>query len=283
MKLRNYIYRKNKANTWDKVFQNPCDITVQSFQTGTVKINRRGTINPDHSLAGDIPEEELDVPILVYYVHHKNKGDFLLDAGLDAAYIADPRGGLEGSDVDEFKLEKHENIAHYIQDNNIELKIIFLSHLHADHAAGLRELSEDIPYVISKGEYDEYRPEIEGDFLEGLDELYELDFSQSIELIPLGPSIDLLGDGSLWAIRTPGHTPGHMSFLVNGMDRPILLAMDAVFIHENLKKGVAPRDYTWDVEKAQETLEKINEFLREYPQVRVAAGHESLKRTFEVG
>jgi len=76
---------------------------------------------------------------------------------------------------------------------------------------------------------------------------------------------------------TPGHTPGHISFLVNGMEGPVLLAMDAAFIHENLERGVAPSDYTWDVEMAQDTLEKIIEFLREYPQVRVGAGHEHLK------
>jgi N-acyl homoserine lactone hydrolase len=89
--------------------------------------------------------------------------------------------------------------------------------------------------------------------------------------------VDLLGDGSLWAIHTPGHTPGHSSFLVNGLEGPVLLAMDAAFIPENLEMGVAPSDYTWNVDLAQKSLEKIIEFLGEYPQVRVVAGHELLK------
>ncbi|OPY22616.1 MAG: Hydroxyacylglutathione hydrolase [Methanobacterium sp. PtaU1.Bin097] len=277
MKLKKYIYRKNKVENWTEVFQNPCQVTVRSFQTGTVKINRKGTLNPDHPLAGDVQEEELEVPILVYWVRHKEKGDILLDAGLDASYITDPYGGLEGSSVDEFKLGEHKNIAYHIQDHGIELKTVFLSHLHADHAAGVRELPRDIPYIISKGEYDEYQPEVHGDFLEGLEELYEIDFSQATKIPPIGSSIDILGDGSLWTIWTPGHTPGHMSFLVNGMEGPVLLTMDAAFIHENLETGVAPGDYTWNVEMAQETLEKIIEFLREYPQVRVGPGHGTLK------
>jgi len=53
-----------------------------------------------------------------------------------------------------------------------------------------------------------------------------------------------------------------------------LLAMDAAFIHENLELGVTSSDYTWSVEKAQETLEKIIEFLKVYPQVKVGLGHE---------
>jgi glyoxylase-like metal-dependent hydrolase (beta-lactamase superfamily II) len=93
-------------------------------------------------------------------------------------------------------------------------------------------------------------------------------------MAPLGPSVDLLGDGSLWAIHTPGHTPWHVSFLLNGMDGPILLTIDAAFIHENLERGVAPSDYTEDVVKVQETLEKIIEFLKMYRQVRVGTGHE---------
>ncbi len=277
MRLKRYIYRKTKVENWTEVFQNPSQITVRSFQTGTVKINRRGTLNPDHPRAGDIQKEELEVPILAYWVHHEGKGDFLLDAGLDASYILDPHGGLEGSAVDEFKLGEHENISYHIRNNNIKLKTAFLSHLHADHAAGIRELPKDIPYVVSKGEYDAYQPEVNGNFLEGLEELYEIDFSQATELTPLSPIVDLLGDGSLWAISTPGHTQGHISFLVNGMEMPILLAMDAAFIHENLERGVAPSDYTWDVEMAQDTLDKVIEFLREYPQVRVGAGHEDLK------
>lgn len=277
MKLRNYVYRKTRANNWDGVFRNPCDITVQSFQTGTVKINRQGTLNPDHPQATDVRGEELEVPILAYWVHHEEEGDILLDAGLDASYITDPYGGLEGYSVDEFKLSEHENIAYYIQDHDIKLKMVFISHLHADHAAGVRELPENIPYVVAKGEYDEYQPEVHGDFLNGLNELYEIDFSHASQMPPLGLSVDLLGDGSLWAICTSGHTQGHLSFLVNGMERPILLTIDAAFIHENLETGVASIDYTWDVEKAQETLEKIIEFLREYPQVRVGPGHETLK------
>ena len=277
MRLKNYTYKKTKVNNWAEVFQNPCEITVRSFQTGTVKINRRGTINPDHPLAGDIQEEELEAPILAYWVHHEDKGDFLLDTGLDSSYLTDPRGGLEGPAVDEFKLGEHENIAHHIQDNDIKLKMVFLSHLHADHAAGVRELPKDIPYVIAKGEYEGYQPDIHGDFLEGLEELYELDFLKATEMSPLGLSVDILGDGSLWAILTPGHTPGHISFLVNGMEGPVLLTMDAAFIQENLEMGVAPIDYTWDVEKAQETLDKIMGFLKEYTPVKVGAGHEALK------
>lgn len=277
MKLREFPYKKRKNIGWGEVFQNPRPISVTSFKTGSVVINRMGTVNPDHPRALNIIDEEMEVPVLAHWVYHEDKGDFILDTGLDVSYFDDPRGGLEGTSVDEFKQDKNENIAYHISKHGLNLKMVFLSHLHADHAAGVRELPKNISYVIAKGEYDEYHPEIHGDFLEGLGELCEIDFSQATLMPILGLSVDLLGDGSLWAILTPGHTPYHTSFLVNGTEGPILLTMDAAFIHANLEIGVAASDYTWNVEMAQETLEKINEFLSEYPQVRVGPGHEILK------
>ena len=53
--------------------------------------------------------------------------------------------------------------------------------------------------------------------------------------------------------------------------------MDAAFTQENLERGVASSDYTWDMEIAQDTLEKIIDFLRDYPQVMVFPGHEYKK------
>ncbi len=274
MRIKNYQYEKNRVSSWNEVFQNPRQVSVQSFHTGTVRINRKGTLNPNHPLAKNVADEELKVPVLAHWVHHEEKGDFLLDAGLDASYTLDSHGGMEGTDLDEFQQIKGENIARHLKENEINLKTVFLSHLHADHAAGVRELPKDIPYVTPKGEYQEYNPELHGDFLEGLEVLYEIDFNKATEIPPLGSSIDLLGDGSLWAVHTPGHTPGHISFILNAMEEPILLTIDAAFIYDNLKLGVAPSEYTDDVEKAQETLEKITEFLSIYPQVRVLVGHE---------
>ncbi|EKF84698.1 MBL fold metallo-hydrolase [Methanobacterium formicicum] len=277
MKLVNYQYKKTSKLSWAEVFQNLRNITVHTFQTGSVIINLKGTLNPDHPRARDVEDKEIEVPILAHWIHHQEKGDFLLDVGLDSSYFKDPCGGLEGTSVDEYQQQENENIGHHLEKRGINLEMVFLSHLHSDHAAGVRELPKNIPYVTGKGEYKDYQPEVHGDFLEGLKELFEIDYSLAQNMPFLGPSVDLLGDGSLWAIHTPGHTPGHSSFLVNGVDGPVLMAMDAAFIRENLKLGVAPIDYTGDVEMAQETLEKILTFLRLYPQVRVVAGHEDLK------
>jgi N-acyl homoserine lactone hydrolase len=274
MKKKEFKIKKSELKSWKEIFQNPRDITLESFKTGCVKINRRGTINIKHPNAGHIKDQILCVPIISHLIKHNEFGNYLIDAGLDVTYTNDTHGGVKGKFADEFFQEKNENIGYHLEKKGIKLKSIFLSHLHPDHIAGVRELPKEIPYIVGKGELESYQPELYGDFLKDIDTLYEIEFSKLNEIPPLGPSGDLLGDGSLWAISTPGHTKGHISYLINSLDTPIFLTMDASFINDNLKLKIAPCDYTEDINLAQKTLEQICEFLLEYPEVKVISGHE---------
>jgi N-acyl homoserine lactone hydrolase len=274
MNIKQFKVKQNPLESWKEIFQNPRPVTLESFKTGTVKINRRGTINPEHPEAGYIDDEVLNVPIIAHILLHEELGYSLLDTGLDASYTHDPRGRIKGAFADEFNQVKGENIKHQLDRLNINLSCVFLSHLHPDHIAGVRELPKNIPYIISKGEIEEYKPEKYGDFLSGVENIYEIDFSKLEDKPPLGRCADILGDGSIWAVNTPGHSKGHMSFLINSLKGPIFLTMDAAFIMDNLKLKVAPSDFTWNVNMAQKSLEQIISFLIDYPDVRVRPGHE---------
>ncbi len=276
MKVKQFKVNKRSLKSWREVFRNPRPVTIESFKTGTVNINRRGTINPEHPDAIVAVDEMLTVPIMAHYVHHEEMGEYLLDVGLDASYTDDPHGGIKGEFADEFSQKKNENIKHHLDERDINLTAVFLSHLHPDHIAGIRELPKNIPYIVGKGEIDQYQPEKYGDYLNGVKIVYELNFSKLDEMHPLSHCADLLGDGSIWAVLTPGHTIGHVSFIINGFEGPILLTMDACFIKDNLKFKVAPSDYTGDVELAQKSLDMIIDFLEDYPEVRVICGHEYL-------
>jgi N-acyl homoserine lactone hydrolase len=273
MNIKQFTTKNGSLKNWREIFQNPRSVTIETIKTGTVNINRRGTINTEHPDASDINDEVLNVPIKAYLIIHEELGNFLLDAGLDILYVDDTHGGLD-DDLDEFFLKKNENIKFQLDCRRTKLKAIFLSHLHSDHIAGIRELPKNIPYFVGKGELEQYRPKTNGNFLSDVETLYEINFSKSDEMPPLGPCADLLGDGSVWAISTPGHSKGHLSFLINGVDGPVFLTMDACFIKDNLRLKIAPSDYTGDVKMAQKTLDMIIKFLEVYPEVRVICGHE---------
>jgi N-acyl homoserine lactone hydrolase len=272
MKIKQFYIKKNNFKSWTEIFMSPCPITIETLKTGMVKINRRGTINTKHPNAGYIKDEIIDVPIKNYLVCHDKLGNFLLDAGLDKLYTDDPKGGIRGDNVDEFFQMKNENIKFQLDTKNIKLKAVYLSHLHPDHIAGIRELPKNIPYFIGKGELERYKSE-NGNFLKGVKTVYEIDFSKFEEIAPLKQCVDLLEDGSLWGISTPGHSIGHTSYLINGIEGPILLTMDACFIKDNLRLKIAPSDYTWDIKLAQKSLDMLNDFLVDFPDVKIIYGH----------
>ena len=285
MERKAFDVKNHDFKEWDEVFNNSQPIKIKSFVTGHVILNKRGALNPDHPKAGVIEDELLEVPVLAHWIHHERLGDYLIDTGLDSSYHDDPHGNMKGLFaklfmktglfVDEYKQEKNQNIGHYIKENEIKLKGVFFTHLHSDHIAGTRELPKNITYIASKDEkYHDYKPLFYGDYLKCVKTLYEIDFKNAVDMPILGKSFDIFGDGSLWAISTPGHTKGHISFLINTLNGPILLTGDVCFIKLSLKNGVAPSSYTEDVKVNQETFDKIIEFKRVYPKIEVICGHQ---------
>jgi N-acyl homoserine lactone hydrolase len=94
-------------------------------------------------------------------------------------------------------------------------------------------------------------------------------------MTPLGPSVDLFGDGSLWAISVPGHTDDDIAYLVNGA-APVLLTGDASHFAWALQAGVAPRGWnTAGTARGYVSLEQLRAFARAYPSVKLVYGHEA--------
>jgi glyoxylase-like metal-dependent hydrolase (beta-lactamase superfamily II) len=102
-----------------------------------------------------------------------------------------------------------------------------------------------------------------------------IDFSAAPTMPPLGPSVDIFGDGSFWAISEPGHTDDDIAFLINST-RPVLLTGDASHFAWAFTTGVAPRG--WDkagTARGYVSLEQLRAFARAYPSVKIIFGHEA--------
>ena len=188
----------------------------------------------------------IDAPILAYLIETKN-GRILYDVGCDHAKIHDKR--LRGRYYDEATsgfaapvMTEDQRIPHYLGRLGLsprDVDVVFIGHLHFDHAGGLKELRR----VGCGAEIHVHREEVAAAH-QGVDTSVFADDLLDDDGAPL-PFTLQSGEYSVApgvrAIMTPGHTAGHMSMLIElPKGRPVILAGDAADLQENLDDEVAP-------------------------------------------
>jgi glyoxylase-like metal-dependent hydrolase (beta-lactamase superfamily II) len=86
--------------------------------------------------------------------------------------------------------------------------------------------------------------------------------------------VDLLGDGSIRLLSTPGHTPGHLSVLVSVPgERQVLLVGDAAYTLRNIREEILPF-FTVDDERYLRSLREIRAFAEREPEVPLVPFHD---------
>ncbi|MBS1677255.1 MAG: N-acyl homoserine lactonase family protein [Actinobacteria bacterium] len=134
----------------------------------------------------------------------------LVDTGLNPDAAADATRHYEGSEaIGYFELEQEEAIDRQVDLDS--LTMVVLTHLHFDHAGGLALLPSTLPIVVQRREWKAGSdPEaIARNFFQPRD--YE---GVDDRVVLVDGDHDLLGDGSVELLLTPGHTPGHQSVRV---------------------------------------------------------------------
>jgi glyoxylase-like metal-dependent hydrolase (beta-lactamase superfamily II) len=157
---------------------------------------------------GEDPELRIRFPIPAYLVETDTER-ILIDAGLHPEAVADPAAYYGRPEAGLFELELEQDITEQLDVST--LTRVVLTHLHFDHAGALALLPASVPIVIQRREWEAGRDAeaIKRNFLYPRD--YALD---GRELVLVDGDHDLLGDGSVELLATPGHTPGHQSVRV---------------------------------------------------------------------
>ncbi len=134
--------------------------------------------------------------------------------------------------------------ARHLVDHQIgrsALKGIFMTHLHLDHISGMPDVPNDVPIYTGPGEpeYSNFENTfvqgMEDSFFDGRPALQEFQFSKDPDG-KLDGVIDVFGDGSFFAILSPGHTPGSVAFVARTTTGTVLLTGDSCAIWR-------PREY----------------------------------------
>jgi N-acyl homoserine lactone hydrolase len=158
------------------------------------------------------PERPLRLPVPVYLIETESER-ILVDTGLhpDAATDADARYG-EGTALGHFGLEQEEGLAEQVDLGTVTRLV--LTHLHFDHAGGLALIPESVPVVVQRTEWEAAHDQagVERNFFQPAD---YADAPPNLTL--LDGDHDLLGDGSIELLSTPGHTSGHQSVRIGDL------------------------------------------------------------------
>jgi N-acyl homoserine lactone hydrolase len=186
----------------------------------------------------------IEAPILAYLIETAN-GRILYDVGCDHAKIADPAGKARYYDpigIAVPQMDEAQRVPRHLARLGLrpsEVDVIFIGHLHFDHAGGLRDLRRCGCGAEIHLQHDELAAARSGeDSAVFADDLID-DAGTPLQFKLQTGEYEVLP--GVRAISTPGHTAGHMSMWIElPRGAPVLLAGDAADLQENLDDEVAP-------------------------------------------
>lgn len=272
------------------VLDEPGPIAFETVRAARWAVPRSGLINLEHPTAQAAGLEDGDEPIEIYFyaLRHPHHGIFIVDSGVSAEFLSEDGSDRVGFLVRQFMntdtLHVETTTRDWLAQQDEPLAGVFLTHIHVDHVLGLADLPQGTPVFVGPGETG----------ARGFLNLFSRGTTDAL-LSPAGPLrewgfrkepgetfagiIDIFGDGSVFALHVPGHSPGSTAFVVRTPKGPKLLVGDASHTAWGWQHGVEPGSFSLDGPQSAESLAGLRQLAAQHPELEVHLGHQRLHAT----
>lgn len=253
----------------------PTKLKIHVFETGNMEGDAWGVY------VGGKGKIDMDQPS--FLIEHPDKGLLLFEAGFS------PNVAKEGVNyVGKFLF--HSGLLAMHQDLNQDVKsqllhhgfhldsirYIIPSHFHPEHAGAIEEFEtstimidqRELDYIMERPKYNFLKKEFDE-----IEDWFIIPFVNNFQ--PFDGIYDVYGDGSVFIVSSPGHTPGHLSLLLNTEEGPIMLTGDVAWRMKNLTTNSIGLPFiSVDGKAARKSLGKMKAFSQHHPDVLMVPGHD---------
>jgi N-acyl homoserine lactone hydrolase len=271
----------------ERLVEVPGPVAVETVISADWEVPRAGLLNLEHpeARAAGLKDGPEPIHLAFHAIQHPERGLYLVDTGMEKAQQDDPERATIQAPVswamNTAKLRIRVPTATWLARQPSPPMGVFLTHLHLDHVTGMRDVPASAVVFAGPGEPDEraflhlFTQGVIDDELAGKGALQQWRFQPerdgAFEAV-----LDVFGDGTVWALLVPGHTPGSTAYLIRTPQGPVLLVGDACHTAWGWEHGVEPGTFSHDKVASARSLARLRAFVQRHPGVSVRLGHQQL-------
>ncbi|MEI8390432.1 MAG: MBL fold metallo-hydrolase [bacterium] len=239
-------------------------------------------------------------------IEHPEKGLILFDTGYSERFYTETKNfpfNIYAKITPVYFKEENSAVFQLKQlgINPNDIKLIILSHFHADHIGGVKDFP-NAEFLCFKSAYEEIKGKktlaamkkgflpglLPGDFesrLKFADSLNKINISE--EYSPFETGFDVFGDRSLIAVDVSGHSEGQLGLFISTGENTYFLVADACWLSKSYKEFILPHpiaDIAFSCKKEYlNTLKKLHELSKKRPDINIMPSHcpEFLKKIID--